>query len=101
MTNAGLMNLVYVPKIIFPLTNISVNTFKFLIILSLFLVFMQFKQIQPSTAWILLPVLILVELLLIVGVTSLLAAIMPFFPGSSGYTGQYFADDVFPFGNFL
>ena len=80
MTNAGLMNLVYLPKIVFPLTNIAVNTFKFFIIVALFLVFMQFSNIQPSLAWALLPVLILVELLLIVAVTSLLAAVMPFFP---------------------
>jgi lipopolysaccharide transport system permease protein len=32
MNNAGLMNLVYLPKIVFPLANIAVNTFKFLII---------------------------------------------------------------------
>jgi hypothetical protein len=34
------MNLVYLPKIVFPLTNIAVNTFKFLIVIvSLFLIF--------------------------------------------------------------
>ncbi len=80
MANAGLMNLVYLPKIVFPLTNIAVNTFKFFIIVSLFLVFIQFFNIHPSLSWTLLPVLVLVELLLIISVTSLLAAIMPFFP---------------------
>lgn len=80
MNNAGLMNLVYVPKIIFPLTNIAVNTFKFIIILALFLIFLLFTPVQPSPAWMLLPVLALVQLLLIMALTCLLAALMPFFP---------------------
>ncbi len=80
MNNAGLMNLVYVPKIIFPLTNIAVNTFKFLIILALFLIFLLFTPVQLSPAWVLLPVLVAAQLLLIVALTCLLAALMPFFP---------------------
>ena len=51
MANAGLMNLVYLPKIVFPLTNIAVNTFKFLIIISLFIAFMLFSNIHPSFSW--------------------------------------------------
>ncbi len=80
MANAGLMNQVYLPKIIFPLTAVAINTFKFLIILSLFLIFLQFTTAKTSLIWGLLPVLILTQLLLIVAVTSLFAAIMPFFP---------------------
>jgi lipopolysaccharide transport system permease protein len=80
MANAGLMNLVYLPKIVFPLTNIAVNTFKFLIVIFLFLIFLIFTDIQPSLTWMLLPVLILTQLLLIMSVTCLLAALMPFFP---------------------
>jgi lipopolysaccharide transport system permease protein len=80
IANAGLMNQVYLPKIVFPLTAIAINTFKFLIILILFLTFLQFTSTKPSLTWILLPVLILTQLLLIVSVVSLLAAVMPFFP---------------------
>ena len=80
MVNVGLMNQVYLPKIIFPLANIAVNTFKFLIIILLFLVFLQFSSIKPSLTWTLLPVLIFTQLLLITSVTCLLAAVMPFFP---------------------
>lgn len=80
LANAGLMNQVYVPKIIFPLTNIAVNTFKFMITLALLLVFLQFTTARVTWAWTLLPVLALTQLLLIVAVTSLLAAVMPFFP---------------------
>lgn len=80
LANAGLMNQVYVHKLVFPLTNVAVNTFKFFIILSLLLVFLQFTVAKVTWAWTLLPVLVLVQLFFIVAVTSLLAGIMPFFP---------------------
>jgi lipopolysaccharide transport system permease protein len=80
LNSSGLMSQVYLPKIVFPLTTVVINTFKFLIIFILFLVFLQFTSIKPSLTWVLLPVILLSQLLLITAVTSLLAAIMPFFP---------------------
>lgn len=80
MANFGLMNQVYLPKIIFPLTNVAINTFKFLIILTILIILLQFTSAKVTWAWIFLPVLVLTQLFLITGVTSLLAAIMPFFP---------------------
>jgi len=80
MANAGLMNQVYIPKIVFPLTNIAVNTFKFMIIFVLFLFFLQFTAVRVTWVWTLLPVLVLTQLLLIVAVTTLIGSIMPFFP---------------------
>ena len=56
MVHAGLMNQIYVPKIVFPLTNVTVNTFKFLVILSLLLCFLQFTPARVTWTWILLPV---------------------------------------------
>ncbi len=78
--NASLMNQVYLPKIVFPLTAVSINTFKFLIVLFLYLIILQFTPTSFYLSWTLLPVIILCQLLFIIGVTSLLAAIMPFFP---------------------
>lgn len=80
INNANLMKQVYLPKIVFPLTIITTNTFKFLIILSIFLIFLQFTPTKPTITWTLLPVLVSLQLLLILGFASLLAAIMPFFP---------------------
>jgi lipopolysaccharide transport system permease protein len=80
LNSSGLMNQVYLPKIIFPLTTVVINTFKFLIVLSIFLVLLQFTAIKFSLAWTFLPILIVVQLLLISSLTSLLAALMPFFP---------------------
>jgi len=84
LDNAGLMSQVYVPKIVFPLTNAAVNTFKFLIILLLLLLFLQFTPARVTWAWTMLPVLVLTQLLLIVALSSLLAAIMPFLPDVRG-----------------
>jgi lipopolysaccharide transport system permease protein len=80
IANVGLMNQVYLPKIVFPLTGIAVNTFKFIIILLILVLLLQFTPAKVTWAWTLLPVLVITQLLLIVAVTCLLAAIMPFFP---------------------
>ena len=80
LANAGLMRQVYVPKVIFPLTTVAVNTFKFIIILVLLLIFLQFTAVEVTLTWALLPMLILAQLMLITAVTCLLSAIMPFFP---------------------
>lgn len=80
IANANLMNQVYLPKIIFPLTIIAINTFKFLIIFIIFLICLQFTPIKASLIWAMLPVVILTQLMLIVSVVCLISAIMPFFP---------------------
>jgi lipopolysaccharide transport system permease protein len=80
IAGSGLMNQVYLPKIIFPLTNIAVNTFKFFIILSLLLIFLICMSVKPSWQWGFLPLLVLTQLFFIMSVTFILAALMPFFP---------------------
>ncbi|MEW6077221.1 MAG: ABC transporter permease [Thermodesulfobacteriota bacterium] len=84
VANAGLMNQIYVPKIVFPLTTVAVNTFKFVFILVILLVFLQFTSAVVSRAWLLLPVLMGIQLLLIAAITCLLAAVIPFFPDLKG-----------------
>ena len=79
VANSALINQVYVPKIIFPLTNIAVNTFKFLIIIALFLVFLQFTPHSIKASWTMIPIIILVQLVFIMSTTCLLASIIPFF----------------------
>lgn len=80
MANANLMNQVYLPKIIFPITTVVVNTFKFLIILILLLLFLQFSSKTISWTWAILPVIISLQLMLIMSLTCLFSAVMPFFP---------------------
>ena len=80
LAGAGLMNQVYLPKIVFPLTAVAVNTFKFLCVLSLFLILLQFTPARLTLVWIFLPILVLTQLFLITSITCLMAAVMPFFP---------------------
>ncbi|WP_296234662.1 ABC transporter permease [uncultured Pseudomonas sp.] len=76
--NAGLVQQIYVPKGLFALIQIFSNTFKFIIVLLLLLGFLVVTGKTPGMQWLgLLPV-ILTQLLLIIAVGLLLAAIIPF-----------------------
>lgn len=76
--NAGLVQQIFVPKSLFALIQIFSNTFKFAIVLLLLLGFLLVTGKPPSLEWLgLLPV-ILTQLLLIIAVGLLLAAIIPF-----------------------
>jgi len=78
-----LMQQVYLPKIMFPLAVILANSLKFIIVYALLLLFVVLYG-KPVTLfwWGLIPTL-LVELLLITGVSLLIAAIIPFIPDLS------------------
>jgi lipopolysaccharide transport system permease protein len=80
IANGSLMNQVYLPKIIFPFTTITVNTIKFLIIVGLFITLLFIVTGHGLWTWSYLPLIILVQLMLVAGVTSFFSAIMPFFP---------------------
>jgi len=80
MGNAHLMNQVYLPKVVFPVTTVLVNTTKFLIIMALFLILLHFGFGMTYWTWLFLPGIIIVQLLLILATATLLSAIMPFFP---------------------
>lgn len=79
MTNVGLMNQVYVQKIIFPLTVIVVNSVKFVIIFMLLLSFLFFTH-KPLASWSLVPCVIGVQLVFTLSLTCLVSAMVPFFP---------------------
>ena len=80
MSNSGLMNLVYLPKIIFPLTVITVNTVKFIIIMAIFLAFYYIVSMEATFVWFMLPLIICLQLIFIMGVACCLSAIIPFIP---------------------
>lgn len=77
--NAGLIQQVYVPKVILPLSSVASNTVKFVIILLILLavLWLGFGQ-APTRSWLLLPVLLLVQLVLVAGCSLFVAAIVPF-----------------------
>lgn len=76
----GLMRQVYLPKIIFPLVVVVTDLFKFAVVVLLLLVFLWISGFAPNTAYLALPLLLLLQLVLIIGLTCLLAALVPFLP---------------------
>lgn len=76
----GLMQLVYIHKSIFPLSVLLVNLVKFLVTILLVMVIVWLSGIAPSWSYLALPVLVLLEILIIAGVSMTCAAITPFFP---------------------
>jgi len=78
--NSGLIQQVYLPKLVLPLIIIFTNTIKFLIVLALLMLVLALYGHGPDVTWLALPAMIAVELLLIVAAGSLTAAILPIFP---------------------
>jgi len=78
--NEGLVRQVYVPKFIFPAIVLATNTVKFLIVLTLLVLFLVFTGRPPNITWLSLPVLIGSQMLLMFSVGCFMAAIVPFFP---------------------
>jgi lipopolysaccharide transport system permease protein len=76
----GLMQQVYVPKVIFPLVVILTDLVKFSVVLALLLVYLWWAGFGVGWTYLALPVLLLTHFLLILGLTLLVAAIVPFAP---------------------
>jgi lipopolysaccharide transport system permease protein len=76
----GLMQLVYIHKSVFPLSVLLVNLVKFIVTALLVMVVAWLCGIAPSWSYLALPGLILVEMMVIAGVSLICAAITPFFP---------------------
>jgi lipopolysaccharide transport system permease protein len=86
--NVGLMRQVYLPKIIFPTITILQNSVKFVIILTILLVFLQIYGMGYGITYLALPVLILVQLVFIAACTYILAALVPFLPDIAQFIGN-------------
>lgn len=76
----GLMSQVYLPKVFFPAVVILKNSVKFLVTLVLLLLFLLVYGMPLGWSWLMLPVLLLVQLLLICGVTFTVSALTPLYP---------------------
>ena len=100
-SSVGLMNHVYLPKLILPGMIILTNTYKFLTVLLMFLVFLVFVWHLPITQyWIALPLLVFLQLILICGVAGLASAIVPVIPDFKyivdyGMTLAFFMSGIF------
>jgi len=77
---AGLMNQVYLPKYIFPCVVMLINFAKFLIVLLLLIAFLILYGIKPTSAWLFLPVIVMVQFILMMALSGFLASLVPFLP---------------------
>ncbi len=78
--NAGLIDRVYLPKIVLPLVWVTSNGVKFLLVFSLLLLASPFFDVSPGVSWLFIPVLIGIQLLLVMSTSCFVAAITPFIP---------------------
>jgi lipopolysaccharide transport system permease protein len=77
----GLINQVYLPKIVFPLVSLVNSTLRFGIVFSLLLGFLIIQGLVPTISWLVdLPLLLLLQILLMTGIGMTFAAIVPFVP---------------------
>jgi lipopolysaccharide transport system permease protein len=79
-SNAGLIQQVYLPKYLLPAIVVVINTVKFLVVLGLLLTFLVLYGYMPGATWLALPVLVGIQLLLVIGVSGLVSAVIPFLP---------------------
>lgn len=79
-SNNGLLQQVYLPKYIFPGIVLVANTLKFGIILGLLLVLLILFGHYPTWTWLMLPVLIFVQFVMMLAIASFLSALVPIFP---------------------
>ena len=100
-SSVGLMGQLYLPKYLLPLSVLVTNTLKFFIILAillLFLALMGVNWLNPALPW--LTLVVIAQLLLILAVGGLAAAVVPLLPDlryvvSYGLTMLFFMSGIF------
>ncbi|HXQ21353.1 MAG TPA: hypothetical protein VN812_06745 [Candidatus Acidoferrales bacterium] len=80
VTNQALAAQVFVPKVLFPLITIVVNTVRFTIVLVLLMVFLNLRGMSITWWYMVIPPLMVVQLLFVAAATILAAAVVPFLP---------------------
>ncbi|WP_051294989.1 ABC transporter permease [Maridesulfovibrio bastinii] len=96
----GLMLQVDIPKIFFPLEVALRDTFKHIFVFILLLVFLLVYGIPVSITWISIPLLMVIQLIFMIGIGTLAAAIVPFMPDlafvvSTGLKLMMYASGIF------
>lgn len=98
--SVGLMRQVYFPKWVLPGYICLANTYKFLIIFVLLLLFLMANGVQPAASWLAIPVLIFFQALFVFALAGLAAATVPLLPDlkyvvSYGMTMLFFLSGIF------
>lgn len=80
LNGKGLINQVYVPKLVFPLVTFLTDLTKFAVVLGVLLLFLLMSGYSPSASWLALPPVLLTQLLLCMALALALAAVVPYLP---------------------
>jgi lipopolysaccharide transport system permease protein len=80
VNNHALANQVFVPKVIFPVAVVIVNSVKFALALALLMLLLTLYGPGASAWYAMVPMLLMVEFLFISALTVLAAALVPFLP---------------------
>lgn len=75
---AGMIQQVYLPKIVLPTIIVAINSVKFLMILPILLLFLWFSGYVANQVWLALPLLFVLQFLLVWSLTSFCAALVPY-----------------------
>lgn len=79
--NMVLIYQVYLPKVVFPIISLFTSSFKFIVVLLVFAMFLIFTGKSVTSAWFSdLFFLLIIQALFMLGLGMILAAIDPFFP---------------------
>jgi len=78
LSNRGLIQQVYLPKVLLPLIPVTANTLKFGLVLVLLLGYVWVFQRPPGWDWLALVPVLVAALLLVAGCTLFSAALVPF-----------------------
>lgn len=88
MNNRNLVLRLDIDKWVFPATAILSNTFRFLITYGLLIVFLQYAGMSLNVNYFWLPVVLLVQFVLICGVSFVVAALVPLVPDFRNLTSH-------------
>jgi len=76
---ASIIGQVYVPKLLFPVTDMLIASYRFFFVCALLFIFMAFYS-GVSLSWLALPIVMLTQALLIMAIGLAVALCVPFFP---------------------
>ena len=80
LNSRALMQQVYMPKLIFPMVAVLSDAVKFLVVFLVLIVFMLISGFPLSWCYLALPYLLLVQAILVTGVSVIFAGLTPFLP---------------------
>jgi lipopolysaccharide transport system permease protein len=80
LSERSLMQQVFLPKIVFPVVAFLTDTFKFLVVFTLVLVFLWVTGFAPNVQYLALPLVLVVQFLLVCGLTIFFAGVAPLLP---------------------